>query len=750
MSTLPMTPQEISAHGWNGIDVLFVTGDAYIDHPGFAAGLLCRLIESLGFRVAILSQPDWRSCDDWRKYPKPRLAVLVSAGAMDSMLNHYTANRKIRSDDAFSPDGEAGRRPDRATAVYCQRSREAFGDVPIICGGIEASLRRFAHYDYWSDKVRRSVLLDAKADLLSYGMGERSTTEILQRLAAGESIRSLRDIRGTAYRLGAKEPRPTLTDTVPSAENPATTTAKNMKYFTSSPQNTNTSMETKSPTSLQMAFGENVTIEYLPTVADVTTSPEMFCEMTRRIQASLNPYINRVLIQECGEMVKKTAAVQKDESSDTVNSLAYSNGLNREDSNVETPKPVHSEAVVVNPPSLPLSAAELDAIYRLPYTRRPSATYGSRKIPAFEMIRDSVTVVRGCSGGCAFCGLGAHQGKILQSRNTEFVIEEVRQLAKDKSFKGTISDLGGPTANCYGLQCRQAAAMKRCERSSCLYPKRCPNLTTDPKAYLALLREARQVAGVKRVLIASGIRMDLASLHPEFVRELAEFCTGGHLKVAPEHVSDTVLRYMGKPPHTTYELFAQEFTEASQACGKSQYLVPYFIAGHPGCRLEDAITLAVYLKRHGLRPRQVQDFIPIPMTVAACMYHTGLDPRTDEAVDTAKSGRERAYQRALLQYFLPENDATVREALRVAGREDLIGTGRDALVPTFPPRTAADGRSGTNSGANRGVRRRSDTNRAEKKLPSGDDRRGQEKKNGDQRWSFSTKRVENKKKRSSR
>lgn len=716
MSTLPMTPQEISARGWNDIDVLFVTGDAYVDHPGFAAGLLCRLIESLGFRVAILSQPDWRSCADWRKYPEPHLAILVSAGAMDSMLNRYTANRKIRSEDAFSPDGVAGRRPDRATAVYCQRSREAFGDVPIICGGIEASLRRFAHYDYWSDKVRRAILLDAKADLLSYGMGERSTTEILQRLAAGESVRSLRNIRGTAYRLGAKEPRPDFTDSASTTEE-----------------------ETVRRTSLKAAFGENVTVEYLPTVAEVTQSAEKFCEMTRRIQAALNPYLNRILIQECGERVKKIAGVQKTCGSDSVNFLACQNGLDSDNSwaEVQVDRTALSEAVVVNPASLPLSATELDAIYHFPYTRLPSPTYGSHKIPAFEMIRDSVTVVRGCSGGCTFCGLGAHQGKILQSRTAESVVSEVRQLVKDQQFKGTISDLGGPTANCYGLRCRQEPAMKRCERSSCLYPKRCPNLTTDPKGYVSLLREVRQMTGVKRVFIASGIRMDLASLHPEFVRELAEFYTGGHLKVAPEHVSDAVLQCMGKPSHTTYELFAQKFTEASQACGKPQYLVPYFIAGHPGCRLEDAITLAVYLKRHGLRPRQVQDFIPIPMTVAACMYHTGLDPRTGEAVETAKSGRERAYQRALLQYFLPENDATVREALRVAGREDLIGTGRDALVPAFPPRYSANGRSGADH-----LGEANPFGTSGRRLPEGG--------NGTKKKSFSIKRTENKKKRPGR
>ncbi|MDO4557529.1 MAG: YgiQ family radical SAM protein [Planctomycetia bacterium] len=508
-SPLPMNVKELADRGWDSIDVLFVTGDAYVDHPGFAAGLLGRLMESLGYRVAVLSQPDWRSADAWRAFPRPQLAIAVSAGAMDSMLNHYTANRRLRSEDAFSPDGRTGLRPDRATAVYCQRSREAFRDVPVICGGIEASLRRFAHYDYWSDKVRRSVLLDAKADLLVYGMGESAITEILRRLAAGEPVRSLRNIRGTAYRLGAKEPRP-----------------------------------------------DGELVERVPSVAQVTESPEAFCEMTRQIQASLNPYRGRTLVQE----------------------------------SVET----SGEAVVVNPPSIPLTSAELDAIYALPYTRRAAPSYGASRIPALETIRDSVTVVRGCSGGCTFCGLGAHQGRFIQSRSEESVLTEVRLLTRSSEFRGTISDLGGPTANCYGLGCGNERAGRRCERSSCLYPKLCPNLCTDPTSYLRLLANAKKIPEVKRVLVASGIRMDLASRAPDLVEAIATSHTGGHLKVAPEHVSERVLRFMGKPSHATYERFAKLFETASRHCGKRQYLVPYFIAGHPGCELDDAIELAVY------------------------------------------------------------------------------------------------------------------------------------------------------------
>ena len=690
---LPVCAEEIAARGWDSIDVLFVTGDAYVDHPGFAAGLLGRLMESLGYRVAILAQPDWRSADAWRTYPKPRLAVAVSAGAMDSMLNHYTANRRLRCEDAFSPNGQTGLRPDRATAVYCQRSREAFRDVPILCGGIEASLRRFAHYDYWSDKVRRSILLDAKADLLVYGMGETAMTEILRRLAAGEPVRSLRNIRGTAYRLGAKESRPSNEQGEERKGN-----ADRINCDRTNCDETD-------------CDEGNVQVEFLPSVEEVTRDPLAFCEMTRRIQASLNPYRNRVLVQECRETAANEQNTAKGEE-ETPGILT--NG---------TPPPTTGEAVVVNPPALPLSVAQLDAIYELPYTRRPASAYGAAKIPAMETIRDSVTVVRGCSGGCAFCGLGAHQGKILQSRSEESVLNEVRLLASSADFCGTISDLGGPTANSYGLYCRNASASRQCERSSCLYPNPCVNLTTDSTAYVELLTKASQIPRVKRVLVASGIRMDLASQSAVLVEAIASRHTGGHLKVAPEHVSQTVLRRMGKPSHETYERFAELFAAASRKCGKQQYLVPYFIAGHPGCGLDDAIELAVYLKRHGLRPRQVQDYIPIPMTVSACMYHTGIDPRTGERVATAKSGRERAWQRALLQYFLPENDAVVREALRIAGREDLIGGGPDALIPKRPPATRTFGNRSGNRGnppRNRGNRPENERSRAPRRKKRSD------------------------------
>ena len=632
----PSVPSSIAERGWDGVDVLLVTGDAYVDHPGFAAGLLARLMEANGYRVAVLSQPDWRSADAWRAFPRPRLAVAVSAGAMDSMLNHYTANRRLRSDDAYTLGGVTGRRPDRATAVYCQRSREAFRDVPILCGGIEASLRRLAHYDYWSDRIRRSILLDAKADLLVYGMGERALLEILRRLDAGEPVRTLRDIRGTAYRLGQRE-------------------FAELDFESSNGKATIGSGS--STTERKLLMGCNTLA--LPTVTEVTADPEKFCEMTRQIQASLNPYSERVLVQQSG--------------------------------------PTPSEAVVVNPPALPLSTAELDAIYDLPYTRSAAPVYGNELIPALEMIRDSVTVVRGCPGGCAFCGLGAHQGKCVQSRSTASVIAEVRRIAGTLGFRGTISDLGGPTANACGLRCHDDLVMRQCDRTSCLFPKRCPNLvysgedtgtptapSAGPQKYLAMLASAERVPGVQRVLIASGIRMDLAASSPALMRALATHHTGGHLKVAPEHVSDAVLRRMHKPPHATYEHFMREFAAASHECGREQYLVPYFIAGHPGCGLEDAIELAVFLKRNRLRPRQVQDYIPIPMTESACMYYTGMDPWTGERVETAKSGKERAWQRALLQYFLPENDAMVREALHTAGRTDLIG-GPDSLVPRTPP-----------------------------------------------------------------
>jgi uncharacterized radical SAM protein YgiQ len=601
---LPMTRLEMTARGWDDVDVVFVTGDAYVDHPSFAMAILGRVLEAAGFRVAILSQPDWHSCDPWRQFGRPRLFFAVSAGNMDSLINHYTANRKLRNDDAYSPGGRIGLRPDRATLAYCHRAREAFAGVPIVAGGVEASLRRLAHYDYWSDTVRRSILLDSKADLLVYGMGEKAIVEIARRLAAGKTVRDLRDMRGVAYALGARESESAHPDAI-----------------------------------------------ILPSYEQVKSDKMTFAEATRLIHVNTNPYNAQTLVQ------------------------------------------FHErQAVVVNPPELPISQAEMDHIYDLPYTRRPHPSY-KEPIPAFEMIKDSVTLMRGCFGGCTFCSITAHQGRIIQSRSQESVLKEVRKMAADPEFSGIVSDIGGPTANMYEMRCTRPEVESICKRLSCIHPSICKLLGTDHGPLVELMRRARSEPGIRKVLVASGVRMDLAQLSPEYMHELAAHHVGGHLKVAPEHTDPTVLGVMKKPTNDNFESFAADFKKASQEAGKpKQYLVPYYIASHPGSDLHAMIDLAIFLKRNGYRPDQVQDFIPAPFDVATCMFYTGIDPFTKKQVFVAQHLRDRKLQRALMQYFKPENYFEVRKALEQAGRQDLIGAGCDALIPAHPPKEALNAR----------------------------------------------------------
>ena len=606
---LPASRPEMQARGWDEVDVVFVSGDAYVDHPSFANGLLARLLEAAGFRVAVLAQPDWRSCEPWREFGRPRLCFAVSAGNMDSMINHYTANRKVRNDDAYSPDGRIGRRPDRATLAYCQRSREAYPGVPVVAGGVEASLRRIAHYDYWSDTVRRSILLDAKADLVAFGMGERTILEIARGLAAGKTVKELRDLRGVAYRLGASEPPPTgpgpcCPDTVE-----------------------------------------------LPAYEQVVADKLAFCELTRISHLETNPHNARRLVQRHGR-----------------------------------------ESVVVNPPALPLEEHEMDEVYGLPFTRRPHPTYGSARIPAFEVVETSVQIMRGCFGGCTFCSITAHEGRIIQSRSKDSIITEIKLLAAQPGFKGTVSDIGGPTANMYQMKCTRPEVEAKCRRLSCVHPTVCKLLGTDHGPLKEVMREARSVAGVKRVLVASGVRMDLARRDPEYLQELAAHHVGGHLKVAPEHTDPEVLRLMKKPSADDYVEFDKEFQAASRRVGKKQYTVPYFIASHPGSGVEEMIELAVFLKQNSYKPDQVQDFIPSPFDIAACMYHTGLDPMTKQPVKVTKGLKDRRMQRALLQFFKPENWFEVRRALLEAGRPELIGSGCDCLIPEQPPKEALDRR----------------------------------------------------------
>ncbi len=601
---LPTTREEVAALGWDAVDVVLVSGDAYIDHPSFAAAILGRHLERNGYRVAVLPQPDWRSADAWRALGRPRLFYGVSAGNMDSMINHYTANRKRRNDDAYSPGGRIGLRPDRPTPIYAQRCREAFPGVPVVIGGVEASLRRITHFDYWSDTVRPSMLVPSKADLLVYGMGERPILQIARRLDAGEPISALRDLRGVAYLLGR-------TETLPDHR-------------------------------FEDAACDQRTIE-LPSSEDVARDPDAFLRMTALHHHETNPLNARRVVQRHGDRL-----------------------------------------LVQNPPSLPLTEEEMDAVYDLPYARRPHPRY-VEPIPADVMIRDSVTIMRGCFGGCTFCSITMHQGRIIQSRSERSILNEVKRVADDPEFKGTISDIGGPTANMYKMRCTRPDVEARCRRLSCIHPKICPLLGTDHGPTVDLLRKARATPGVRRVHVASGIRMDLANRSPEYVDELVRHHVGGHLKVAPEHTSDTVLAAMKKPPQAEFERFEETFAAASRAAGKKQYLVPYFIASHPASTTDEMIELATFLKARGYRPRQVQDFIPAPMDIATCMYHTGRDPFTGRPVDVPKRLRDRQVQRALLQFFRPENWFVVRRALLERGRADLIGDGPTALIPSRAP-----------------------------------------------------------------
>ena len=592
-----MTSEEVAARGWDAVDVVFVSGDAYVDHPSFAMAMLGRVLEAEGFRVAILSQPDWKSCDAWKTFGRPRLCFAISAGNMDSMINHYTANRKVRNEDAYSPGGQIHRRPDRATLAYCQRAREAYKGVPLIAGGVEASLRRLAHYDYWSDKVRKPIILDAKADLVVHGMGERALVEIVRRLDAGQTVQQLRDIRGVVYRLGASETPPT-DDTVT-----------------------------------------------LPSFEQVASDPQAFADMTKTIHQHTDPAGAKRLVQ-------------------------YHD----------------TQAVVVNPPAEPLSQAEMDRIYGLPFTRQPHPSYAGQNIPAFTMIKDSVQTVRGCFGGCTFCSLTLHQGRIIQSRSRESILAEIGRMAEQPGFSGVVSDIGGPTANMYEMNCTQPDMRKRCQRLSCLTPTICKLLKTDHGPLVDLMKAAREKKGVKRVFIASGVRMDLAQRSDAFIGELVRHHTGGLLKVAPEHSHPGVLELMKKPPIENFESFEKKFYRAAETADKGRHLAMYFMAGHPGCDIAAMIDLALFLKRKGYRPDKVQDFIPGPMDIATCMYHTGIDPMSGRKVYVPRGGRERRLQRAVLQYFKLENYADVRRALEESGRKDLIGSGPNCLISSRPPK----------------------------------------------------------------
>ncbi|MBX3275996.1 MAG: YgiQ family radical SAM protein [Sandaracinaceae bacterium] len=596
---LPTTREDLDARGWDQLDVLLITGDAYVDHPAFGPVLIARFLEGRGLRVGLIAQPRWDTPEDVLRMGRPRLFAGVSAGNLDSMLNKLTAQKKVRSEDQYSPGGRTGLRPNRATVVYSNLVRGAMPGVPIVLGGIEASLRRIAHYDYWSDKIRRSVLLDAKAHLLVFGMGERPVWEIARRLDAGEPVGSIRDVRGTAYVLQAGEHE----HLVPS------------RFVTD---------------------GRPV---FLPSYEEVAGDARAFSEMSRAFQYETNPGNARPLVQRHGD-----------------------------------------QAVYFNPPALPLETDAMDALYDLPFARAAHPDYDA-PIPAFETVKHSIVTMRGCFGGCTFCSITEHEGRVIQSRSSESVLREVRALRRMDGWSGVITDVGGPTANMYQMRCKSERIERACRRLSCVHPGVCENLVTDHDPLVDLLRKVRGEKGVKKVFIASGVRYDLAERSPEFVQELARHHTGGQLSVAPEHVDEDVLDKMKKPGAASYERFAEMFSCASEAAGKDQHLVPYYISGHPGSTLESMIELALYLKRRGIRPRQVQDFIPTPMSMATSMYVTGLDPFTRAPVYTARSLRDKRMQKALLLYWDPAHHDLAREALAAAGRRDLIGSGAGALVP---------------------------------------------------------------------
>jgi uncharacterized radical SAM protein YgiQ len=653
-----MSREEMDELGWDQCDVILVTGDAYVDHPSFGMAIVGRVLESQGFRVGIIAQPDWRTAADFERLGTPKLFFGITAGNMDSMVNRYTADRRVRRDDAYTPEGVGGKRPDRSVIVYSQRVREAFPQTPIVIGGIESSLRRIAHYDYWQEKVRRSIVLDSRADLLVFGNGERQIVEIAHRLAAGEKPTEIANVRGTAF-LGSaagegwteidsthldlpgridKQPDPYAMEAEIAAaarEAAANEPGVNVVRFTR-----------RVPTA-----DRDRSYIRLPSYEQVRDDPVLYAHASRILHMESNPGNARALAQRHGD-----------------------------------------RDVWLNPPPIPLTSPEMDRIYELPYQRRPHPAYGDAKIPAYEMIRFSVTIQRGCFGGCTFCSITEHEGRIIQNRSEGSILREIETIRDHApGFTGVISDLGGPTANMYRLACKSREIESACRRPSCVYPAVCPNLNTDHAPLIKLYQKARELPGIKKVLIASGVRYDLAIESPEYVKELAQHHTGGYLKIAPEAIGEGPLSKMMKPGVGTYYRFKQLFDRYSQAAGKEQYLIPYFIAAHPGTTDQDMLELALWLKQNGYRADQVQAFLPGPMATATAMYHSGKNPlrrvtRDSEEVHVPKGLKVRRLHKAFLRYHDPNNWPMLRAALKRMRREDLIGNGKHCLVPRFQPR----------------------------------------------------------------
>ena len=714
---LPMSRAEMEVLGWDSCDIIVVTGDAYVDHPSFGMAIVGRLLEAQGFRVGIIAQPDWHSAEAFAALGRPNLFFGITAGNMDSMVNRYTSDRRVRSDDAYTPEGAGGKRPDRSVIVYAQRAREAFKDVPIIVGGIEASLRRIAHFDYWSEKVRRSILLDAKADLLVYGNGERQICEIAHRLAAGEKVEDLTDLRGTAFARKATpqgwvEIDSTHLDAPGPLNPPVDPYAMEPEIRAANANQTGGTGQAAAPgnadgatlaaggsgapaaaahASVSAAAGlaqphvEEKVVRFvrrvksadrehsvirMPSFEQVSADPVLYAHASRILHMEANPGNARALVQRHGDV-----------------------------------------DVWLNPPPIPLTTKEMDYVYERRFARLPHPSYGVANIPAFKMIRLSITIQRGCFGGCTFCSITEHEGRIIQNRSEDSIIREIEEIRDNApGFTGVISDLGGPTANMYRLACKSPTIEAACRRPSCVYPAVCPNLNTDHSPLIRLYRRARELPGIKKVLIASGVRYDLAIESPAYVKELAQHHVGGYLKIAPEAFSEGPLSKMMKPGMGSYHRFKELFEKFSKEAGKEQFLIPYFIAAHPGTSDADMLELALWLKKNGFRADQVQAFLPSPMATATAMYHSGKNPlrritRTSEEVLIPKGLKVRRLHKAFLRYHDPENWPVLREALRHMGRADLIGNGKHQLVPTYQPTGTGQASEGRRSaGGSHGAR----------------------------------------------
>jgi uncharacterized radical SAM protein YgiQ len=693
---LPTTRKEMDALGWDSCDIIVVTGDAYVDHPSFGMAVIGRMLEAQGFRVGIIAQPDWQSAEPFKALGKPNLFFGVTAGNMDSMINRYTADRKIRSDDAYTPGDVGGARPDRAAIVYSQRCKEAWNDVPIILGGIEGSLRRIAHYDYWQDKVRRSIVVDSKCDLLLYGNAERAIVEIAHRLAAREPVHEITDVRGTAF-VRRDTPEEWFEINSTSVDEPGRVEAHVNPYLMVSEQaKANGATCAKEDEAQAVAQAAEAGAAVNPAIKPLTFVPNP--ALAQRAKIKVPPRDRSVIRLPSYEQVRADPVL-----------YAHANRvlhLETNPGNARALVQAHGEGatardVWINPPPIPLTTAEMDYVFDLPYARSPHPRYadengshdGATKIPAWEMIRFSVNIMRGCFGGCTFCSITEHEGRIIQSRSEESIIKEVEAIRDSVSgFTGTISDLGGPTANMYRLGCKSPEIEAACRKPSCVYPGICQNLGTNHDPLIKIYRRARALKGIKKILIGSGLRYDLAVQSPEYVKELVQHHVGGYLKIAPEHTEQGPLTKMMKPGIGSYDKFKQMFEKFSAEAGKKQYLIPYFIAAHPGTSDEDMMNLAIWLKKNGFRADQVQTFYPSPMATATTMYHTNKNPlrkitRDSETVDIVRGDKRRRLHKAFLRYHDANNWPLLREALKSMGRADLIGNGKHHLIPTWQPLT---------------------------------------------------------------